>query len=82
MTGSYTGDFDVTGNVRATQDVVAFYTTSDERAKKDITVIENALDKVSLCEVSSSSTKKQACRSTGLIAQEVEEGTSRGSLRH
>ena len=73
LDGTYTGDFDVTGNVRATQDVVAFYTTSDERAKKDITVIEDALDKVSSLRGVEFEYKETGIRSTGLIAQEVKE---------
>ena len=72
LTGAYTGDYDITGNLRATQDVVAFYTTSDERAKKDITVIENALDKVSTLRGVEFEYKETGIRSTGLIAQEVE----------
>lgn len=72
LDGTYTGDFDVTGNLRATQDVVAFYTTSDERAKKDITVIDNALDKVSTLRGVEFEYKETGIRSTGLIAQEVQ----------
>ena len=73
MTGSYTGDFDVTGNLRALQDVVAFYNTSDERAKTDISVIENALDKVSTLRGVEFEYRETGIRSTGLIAQEVKE---------
>ena len=73
LDGTYTGDFDVDGNVRATQDVVAFYTTSDERAKTDISVIENALDKVSTLRGVEFEYRETGIRSTGLIAQEVKE---------
>jgi hypothetical protein len=73
LDGTYTGDFDVTGNVRATQDVVAFYNTSDERAKTDISVIENALDKVSSLRGVQFEYKETGVRSTGLIAQELQE---------
>ena len=45
MTGDYTGTFTVTGEIRATGDVVAFY-SSDERLKDNKSVIENSLDKV------------------------------------
>ena len=72
LDGTYTGDFDVTGNVRATQDVISFYTPSDERLKKDITVIENALDKVSSLRGVEFEYIESGIRSTGLIAQEVQ----------
>ena len=71
MTGSYTGDFDVTGNVRALQDVVAFYNTSDERLKKDITPITDALDKVSQLNGMDFEYIASGIKSTGLIAQDV-----------
>ena len=73
LDGTYTGDFDVTGNIRATQDVVAFYTTSDERAKTDITTIDDALNKVSTLRGVQFEYKETGIRSTGLIAQEVQE---------
>ena len=73
LDGTYTGDFDVTGNIRATQDVVAFYTTSDERAKTDITTIDDALNKVSTLRGVQFEYKETGIRSTGLIAQEVQQ---------
>jgi len=44
MSGSYTGTFTVTGAIRSTSDITAYY--SDERLKQDITPIANALDKI------------------------------------
>lgn len=45
MSGSYTGTFTVTGAIRATSDITAYY-SSDIRLKKNVKVIENALEKV------------------------------------
>jgi len=44
MSGSYTGTFAITGALTATGDVTAFY--SDQRLKKNITPIVDALSKV------------------------------------
>ena len=44
MSGSYSGTFTVTGEIRATQDVIAY--SSDDRLKTKGDNIENALDKV------------------------------------
>lgn len=41
---TYSTGIDVTGNVRATADVIAYY--SDQRLKENITPISNALDKI------------------------------------
>ena len=71
LTGSYTGDYDITGNLRASQDVVAFYNSSDERLKKDITPITDALDKVSQLNGMDFEYIASGIKSTGLIAQDV-----------
>ena len=44
MSGSYTGTFSVTGAITSTADITAYY--SDERLKKNITPISDALSKV------------------------------------
>ena len=44
MSGSYTGTFAVTGAITSTADITAYY--SDERLKKNITPISDALSKV------------------------------------
>jgi len=59
----------VTGNIVATGDITAF---SDIRIKKDIVVIDNALEKVKgLKGVTFSRKDIDAPRSTGLIAQDI-----------
>ena len=73
MTGSYTGDFTVTGTVQATGDVKAYYNASDERLKKDITPITNAIDKVSSLNGVDFEYIASGIKSTGLIAQDVRE---------
>jgi hypothetical protein len=72
LDGTYTGDFDITGNLRATQDVVAFYTTSDLRLKSDVKVIDNALDKVNSLRGVNFTYRESGIKSTGLIAQELQ----------
>ena len=73
LDGTYTGDFDVTGNVRATQDVVAFYTTSDIRLKENVNVIPDALGKVSKLRGVNFNYRESGLKSTGVIAQELQE---------
>ena len=75
MDGSYSGTFTVTGEIRATADVVAFY-SSDERLKDNVKVIENASDKVAqLRGVEFDWNDKQTTyegHDIGVIAQDVE----------
>ena len=75
MTGSYSGDFRVTGEISATADVVAYY-SSDERLKDNVKVIENASDKVAqLRGVEFDWNDKQTTyegHDVGVIAQDVE----------
>ena len=61
------GDLHVDGNV-----VAYSTTTSDERLKKDIVKIDNALDKVSQLGGYTFEYKKDGRKSAGIIAQEVE----------
>lgn len=72
-----TGDVLVTGNLRATQDIVAFH-TSDRQLKNNITPITSALEKVN--KISGVSfdwnEEKQSTftgRDIGVVAQEIEE---------
>ena len=73
-----TGGFDITGNLRVTGEVTAYY--SDERLKKDITPIQGALSKVlSICGYTYKANDKaeelgvgRADSQIGLLAQEVE----------
>ena len=75
MSGTYTGDFRVTGEISATADVVAYY-SSDERLKDNVKVIENASDKVAqLRGVEFDWNDKQSTyegHDVGVIAQDVE----------
>ena len=75
MSGTYTGDFRVTGEISATADVVAYY-SSDERLKDNVKVIENASDKVAqLRGVEFDWNDKQTTyegHDVGVIAQDVE----------
>ena len=61
------GDLHVDGNV-----IAYSTTTSDERLKKDIVKIDNALDKVSQLNGYTFEYKKDGRKSGGIIAQEVE----------
>ncbi len=61
------GDLHVDGNV-----IAYSTTTSDERLKKDIVKIDNALDKVSQLGGYTFEYKKDGRKSAGIIAQEVE----------
>jgi hypothetical protein len=78
MSGSYTGDFTVTGGITATGDiqaqgnVIAYYNASDERLKENITVIDDALDKVSTLKGVNFNYTASGIKSTGLIAQDLE----------
>ncbi len=65
MTGSYTGDFGVTGKVTATDDVVAF---SDARLKENI----KTLDGSKVFEMRGVSFDKDGKASSGVIAQELQ----------
>ena len=68
ITPSYT--LDITGGVRATQDVIAY---SDVRVKKDIEKIDNALEKIS--QISGYTFNRKDCdskRQAGVLAQEVQ----------
>ena len=67
MSGSYSGDFSVFGNITASQNVTAY---SDERLKTNVRTIDNALDKVS--NMRGVYFDKDGAASTGVIAQEVE----------
>ena len=61
------------GDLHADGDIVAFSTTtSDERLKTDITVVENALEKVKSIRGVEFTYKKDGKKSAGVIAQEVE----------
>jgi hypothetical protein len=61
------------GDLHADGDIVAFSTTtSDERLKTDITVVENALEKVKSIRGVEFTYKNDGKRSAGVIAQEVE----------
>jgi hypothetical protein len=75
MSGTYSGDFRVTGEISATADVVAYY-SSDERLKDNVKVIENASDKVAqLRGVEFDWNDKQTTyegHDVGVIAQDVE----------
>jgi hypothetical protein len=68
MDGSYTGDFNVDGNIIATQDVTAY---SDARLKRNVETISNAVDLVNC--LRGVNFEKDGRHSTGVIAQEVEE---------
>ena len=61
MSGSYTGDFTVTGNITA---------TSDRRLKSDLEVIPDAIDKIN--NLNGYTFTKDEQRATGVIAQEVQ----------
>ena len=75
MSGTYSGDFRVTGEISATADVVAYY-SSDERLKDNVKVIKNASDKVAqLRGVEFDWNDKQTTyegHDVGVIAQDVE----------
>ena len=75
MSGSYSGDFRVTGEISATADVVAYY-SSDERLKDNVKLIENASEKVAqLRGVEFDWNDKQTTyegHDVGVIAQDVE----------
>ena len=67
---------DVTGQIRATGDVTAFY-SSDERFKDNIKVIDNAVEKVSQIrgvefDWNKTSEYEEFGHDIGVIAQEVE----------
>ena len=71
---STTGNVDITGALRVTGDITAFY-SSDINLKTDITPISNALDKVS--SISGNTFKwnektDHEGEDTGIIAQEIE----------
>ena len=68
MDGSYTGDFNVDGNITATADVTAY---SDARLKRNVETISNAVDLVNC--LRGVNFEKDGRHSTGVIAQEVEE---------
>ena len=68
MSGSYTGDFNVDGEIIATGDVTAY---SDRALKRNIQTIENALDKV--LAMRGVTYQKDEKDGLGVIAQEVEE---------
>mgnify|MGYP001314695746 CR=1 FL=1 len=68
MDGSYTGDFNVDGNIVATADVTAY---SDARLKRNVETISNAVDLVNC--LRGVNFEKDGRHSTGVIAQEVEE---------
>ena len=72
LDGTYTGDFEVTGNLLATQDVIAFGTVSDLRKKTEISTIENALEKVSTLRGINFTYRESGLKSTGLIAQDLQ----------
>ena len=67
MSGSYSGDFSVFGNITATSNVTAY---SDERLKTNIRTVDNALDKVS--NMRGVYFDKEGKASVGVIAQEME----------
>jgi hypothetical protein len=77
MSGDYTGDFTVTGEIRATGNIIAAH-SSDSRLKENIEKINNSLDKVSsLSGYTFNWNEKAKGRNTdlkdvGVIAQEVE----------
>ena len=73
MSGTYTGNFGVTGTITATQDIVAYGTVSDINQKEDISVIQNALEKVKNIRGVTFRYKGETGRMTGVIAQEVAE---------
>jgi len=61
------------GDLHVDNDVIAFSSTiSDERLKTDITVVENALDKVEQIRGVEFTRTHNDSRSAGVIAQEVE----------
>ena len=78
MSGAYTGNFTLTGAFTATGDITAFG-TSDERLKTNISVIDNALDKINKISGYTfnwnelAEDKDQTLREAGVLAQEVEE---------
>jgi hypothetical protein len=78
MSGSYTGNFLLTGAFTATGDITAFG-TSDKRLKTNISVIDNALDKINKISGYTfnwnelAEDKDQTLREAGVLAQEVEE---------
>lgn len=61
----------VTGLLRVQGDVIAFY-TSDERAKDNITILNNALDKIDSIKGVEFDWKKDGKHDIGLIAQDVQ----------
>ena len=60
------------GAINAAGDITAFYNSSDERLKENITIIDNALDKVSTLKGVNFNYIASGIQSTGLIAQDVE----------
>jgi hypothetical protein len=80
-TGSFSGNvgigttapaytLDVTGSIRATQDIIAF---SDVRVKKDIKKIDNALEKISqISGYTFNRRDSDSKRQAGVLAQEVQ----------
>jgi len=78
MSGAYTGNFTLTGAFTATGDITAFG-TSDERLKTNVSVIDNALDKINKISGYTfnwnelAEDKDQTLREAGVLAQEVEE---------
>jgi len=77
MSGNYTGDFTVAGEIRATGNIIAAH-SSDSRLKENIEKINNSLDKISsLSGYTFNWNEKAEGRNTdlkdvGVIAQEVE----------
>jgi hypothetical protein len=73
ITYSPTVALTVIGNINATQDITAFYSTSDRRLKENIVKMTESLDKVNKINGYSYNYIDNATKLVGVIAQELEE---------
>lgn len=67
------GDIHITGELKVSGNITAFSSFSDRRLKENITVIEDALERVDTLSGYTFNYINDTRRMTGLIAQEVEE---------
>ena len=68
-----TGDVTVTGNIRATGDLITAYSASDIKLKENLQIISNALDKVTQINGYTFNYKNMPSeRVAGVVAQEIE----------
>jgi hypothetical protein len=73
ITYSPTVALTVIGNINATQDITAFYSTSDRRLKENIVKLTESLDKVNKINGYSYNYINNTTKLVGVIAQELED---------